>query len=593
MNNIQTTALGPVEKTVIPNTPIRFLIYVTKPFKIWAFLAIIVVIVAAILGQSLALVFKWIIEAVERGDTHAALMYGLIYPIAMLAVQLLWRLSGYFGTLWMINAKTYAGDVLVTHTLRHSHSYFIDRFAGSLLTKVTNVVGAIDGFVHDFLWSILSTVVSLGVTLYFIFSVDILSGFIFISLIITLIVFNRILMKKKQKLSRVAAAASTKLRGAIVDVFANISVMRQYNGSAYEQNTIGNLGVHWREAARANNMYSERTLVSNAIILFVFTGAMFYLLVDRWSLGLVTTAEFIFVLALITNLSGMLVFIGRVMTSIARVMGEAEEGLEELIIPHEISDKPAANPLLVPQGQIIWDDVTFEYGANKVFEAFNLTIAPGQRVGLVGSSGAGKTTFVSLLLRQHELQDGSILIDGQNIAAVTQDSLRTAIAIVPQEPALFHRTIRENIAYGKSDATDEEIIEVAKKAQAHDFIVSLPDGYNTLVGERGVKLSGGQKQRVAIARAMLKDAPILILDEATSALDSESEVAIQKALHVLMAGKTVVAIAHRLSTLREMDRIIVLENGKIIEDGTHETLAHAGGTYERLWNHQAGGFVGE
>ena len=210
---------------------------------------------------------------------------------------------------------------------------------------------------------------------------------------------------------------------------------------------------------------------------------------------------------------------------------------------------------------------------------------------MVGSSGAGKTTFVSLLLRQFDLNSGSISIDGQAIHEVTQDSLRANIAVVPQEPSLFHRTIRENIAYGKPDATDEEIIEVAKKAQAHDFISQLPEGYNTLVGERGIKLSGGQKQRVAIARAMLKDAPILLLDEATSALDSESEVEIQKALHFLMNGKTVIAIAHRLSTLREMDRIIVLENGKIIEDGTHETLSHFGGVYQRLWEHQAGGFL--
>jgi ATP-binding cassette subfamily B protein len=198
---------------------------------------------------------------------------------------------------------------------------------------------------------------------------------------------------------------------------------------------------------------------------------------------------------------------------------------------------------------------------------------------------------VSLLLRQHELSSGSILIDGQDIKAVTQDSLRHAIATVPQEPMLFHRTIKENIAYGKSGATDEEIVTVAKKAQAHDFIMQLERGYDTLVGERGIKLSGGQKQRVAIARAMLKDSPILILDEATSALDSESEVEIQKALHELMVGKTVIAIAHRLSTLREMDRVIVLENGQIIEDGKHDVLKDAGGTYQRLWSHQAGGFL--
>ena len=227
----------------------------------------------------------------------------------------------------------------------------------------------------------------------------------------------------------------------------------------------------------------------------------------------------------------------------------------------------------------------------SVFRDFDLHIAAGQRVGLVGHSGAGKTTFVSLLLRQYDLGAGAIEIDGQNIAKVTQDSLRENIAVVPQEPLLFHRSIRENIAYGNPEASEEEIMAAAKQAQAHDFIMTLPDGYDTLVGERGVKLSGGQKQRVAIARAMLKDAPILVLDEATSALDSESEVAIQKALETLMEGKTVIAVAHRLSTLRKMDRIIVLEDGKIIEDGTHEELSQASGTYQKLWEHQAGGFL--
>jgi ABC-type multidrug transport system fused ATPase/permease subunit len=259
----------------------------------------------------------------------------------------------------------------------------------------------------------------------------------------------------------------------------------------------------------------------------------------------------------------------------------------------ELLDSPSSTNLTVSRGEIEWQNINFEFGNNTIFSDFNLSIKPGERVGLVGHSGAGKTTFVSLLLRQHDVTGGSIEIDGQNIAEVTQDSLRSAIAVVPQEPMLFHRTIRENIAYGKYDATDEEIVAVAKKAQAHDFISILSEGYDTLVGERGVKLSGGQKQRVAIARAMLKDAPILVLDEATSALDSESEVAIQKALHTLMEGKTVVAIAHRLSTLREMDRIIVLENGQILEDGTHESLTQSGGLYQRLWEHQAGGFLVE
>jgi len=289
----------------------------------------------------------------------------------------------------------------------------------------------------------------------------------------------------------------------------------------------------------------------------------------------------------------MFVTIGHAMNRFIREYGNVEEGLREILVDREIKDVSNASDLVVAKGAISWNKVQFEYGTNAVFDNFELSIKPGQRIGLVGPSGAGKTTFVSLLLRQHDIDSGDILIDGQNISQVTQDSLRENIAVVPQEPLLFHRTIRENIAYGKPDATDEEIIAVAQKAQAHDFIMQLETGYDTLVGERGIKLSGGQKQRVAIARAMLKDAPILVLDEATSALDSESEVEIQKALEILMEGKTVIAVAHRLSTLRKMDRILVLETGKIVEDGSHDELTQSGGTYQRLWEHQAGGFLQE
>jgi ABC-type multidrug transport system fused ATPase/permease subunit len=577
----------------IPNTPIRFLIHVTKPFKKWAISAILVVIVAAALSQSTALFFKWIVEAVESGDKEKALFYGLLYPLAILVVQLLYRFSGWLGMHWTVKVKKRSTDLLFSYAIKHSHTYFSNRFAGSLLNKVANVVGSTDSLIHDFLWSYLATFVSLATTLYFIFTVDKFSGLAFISLVLTTLLVNRLRMKKKQHYSHLGAAANTKLRGSIVDVFTNIGAVRQFGSRQYEEEHSRALSRKWHDIGIKSWSYSEFTNVLNSIILFVFTTIILYLMVERWRLNEISTSEFVFVLALLSQLTGTLIFIGRAMTMYARVIGEAQEGLEELIIPYEIVDIPDAKKLIMGTAKVDWKYVCFEFGENKVFDNFNLEIQPGQRVGLVGHSGAGKTTFVSLLLRQHDVTGGAIEIDGQNIADVTQDSLRNAVAVVPQEPMLFHRTIRENIAYGKADATDEEIIAVAKKAQAHDFVMQLEYGYDTLVGERGIKLSGGQKQRVAIARAMLKNAPILVLDEATSALDSESEVAIQTALHELMEGKTVVAVAHRLSTLREMDRIIVMENGKIIEDGSHDTLKDSGGVYQRLWEHQAGGFLVE
>ncbi len=577
-----------------PATPFSFFIYCSKPFAIWVVFSILVVMVASVIAQSQPLFYKWIIEAVEADNSNQALWLGVLYPGVLFVESILWRLSGWLGMKWTTHIKKYSSDVLMTYTLKHGHTFFSNRFAGSILTKVGNVVGGMETFVHDLLWSILGMVIGILVTIYFLFTVSTKVAWLFLALIVFLVIVNRILMIPKQKLSRKQAALGSKLRGSIADMLSNASVIQQFTGHDSEYKSMDSLGTDWRYSHEVSWVYSEKVQLLNSFILFLFFSGMMYLLVLDWSAGILSVAEFVFVLALVSSLSGRLVFVGRIMTNTARIIGEVEEGLGEVLVPYEIVDVPQASPLqIVSGGAIVWKDVNFNFESNPaaIFSQFNLHIAPGQRVGLVGASGAGKSTFVSLLLRQHDVTGGVIMIDGQNIAAVTQDSLRSAIAVVPQEPALFHRTIRENIIYGKPNATQEEIVAVAKKAHAHEFIMSLPEGYETMVGERGVKLSGGQKQRVAIARAMLKDAPILILDEATSALDSESEVEIQKALHILMSGKTVIAVAHRLSTLREMDRIIVLEQGKIIEDGTHETLKGAGGTYARLWSHQAGGFI--
>ncbi len=574
-----------------PHTPFAFFLFVSRPYWYYAVPAILVVIVAAIVGQSLPLFYKWIIEALEAGATSTALWLGLLFPTIVFIESLIWRTSGFLGRNWIINIKKDTNDQLVGFTLQHSHDYFSNRFAGSLLNKVGNVVGGMETFVHDFLWTILGLIVSVIVTMYYLFTVNITVGWIFVGLIIFLITLNIALMPGKQVRSRHQAELSSKVRGSIADMFGNASVIRQFSGWRHESEQLNTISTAWRQAMSRSWGYSEYVQLLNSFILFIFFAGMMYSLITGWGGEAATIAELVFVLALITSLAGDLTFVGRVLNGLARTIGEVEEGLHELIVEHEVADTNGASPLQVATATISLTNISFTYTNTTIFKDFSLTIPAGQRLGLVGPSGAGKSTLVSLLLRQYDLDSGSITIDGQDIKTVTQNSLRAAIAVVPQEPALFHRTIRENIAYGKPDATDEEIIAVAKKAHAHDFIDQLPEQYHTLVGERGVKLSGGQKQRIAIARAMLKDAPILILDEATSALDSESEVAIQQALHTLMAGKTVIAIAHRLSTLREMDRIIVLEDGKITEDGTHDALLSYGGTYARLWGHQAGGFL--
>ncbi len=579
------------QRVLIPAKPFAYFWYVSKPFKWLVVVAAVTVVLGALLSQSSAYFFKLIVDAIESGDHQSALTYALMYPVVILIVQLLYRVSGVAGGKWLAKVKKYGYDLLLAHTLKHSHSYFTDRFSGSLLSKINNVNGAIEQLVPEVLWTHLNALTALLVTLGFLIVIDSRAALIFGLLIVALIVFNRSLATKKAEYAKAAAEASTAIRGRIVDIISNIQAVRQYVRTDQEEKSIANLSTTVEKTHLQSWMYSERMLLLNGLILFAFSLAMFWSLIEGWRESTVSTGELVLVLALYSQITGVLIFIGRAFNSTARTVGELEEGLEELLLPFEITDASGAPPLLVNEAAIDWQHVSFAFQGKPVFSDFSLQIPAGQRLGLVGQSGAGKTTFVSLLLRQHDIEAGSIAIGGQNIAAVTQGSLREAIAVVPQEPVLFHRSIRENILYGNPNATEAEVIEVARKAQAHDFIIELPLGYDTLVGERGVKLSGGQKQRIAIARAMLKNAPILILDEATSALDSESEVAIQKALETLMEGRTVIAIAHRLSTLRKMDRIIVVEQGKILEDGTHEQLSQAGGTYSKLWNHQAGGFL--
>ncbi len=577
----------------LPTTPLAFILFTSAPHWRLAVATLFIVIFASATSQGTSYFFKLIIDAAEAGDKAAALRWGLLYPVAIFVVQLLYRLSGLLGALWSNRAYKTGYDALTSHLFAHSHSFFADRFAGSITSKVRNVVGAIESVVPDFIWGHLNSVVAFLVTFAMVAAVDLRASLMFLALVVVLFFLNRQFAPKKAVYARANAEAATALQGRLVDVLGNMSAVRQYVLVGKEQVDIAELSERKRVAGINNWLYTERMLLANSFVLFLFAFAMFYILVARWGSGAVTTGEFVLVVALISQVTGSLLFIGRAFNSTARTVGEMREGLDDLMAPYEVVDKVAATPLVVTSGQVSWQDVSFTFDQNQVFDQLKLTIQPGQRVGLVGPSGAGKSTFVSLLLRQYDIQSGTIAIDGQNIADVTQNSLREAVAVVPQEPVLFHRTVRDNILYGNPHATEAEMIDVAKKAQAHDFIMLLTHGYDTLVGERGIKLSGGQKQRIAIARAMLKDAPILVLDEATSALDSESEVAIQKALHVMMAGKTVVAIAHRLSTLREMDRIIVLDKGKIVEDGSHDALLAYDGTFARLWKHQAGGFLQE
>jgi len=324
----------------------------------------------------------------------------------------------------------------------------------------------------------------------------------------------------------------------------------------------------------------------------VIEGGLMFGALHFWKLGMLQIGDFVLIQAYLLTTFDRLVSVNRELRRFHDAYADSKEMVEILDTLHEVADKPGAKELKVTKGEVRFNKVGFSFHEEKgVFNDFNLHIKGREKVALVGPSGAGKSTLTKLILRLFDVKEGVIEIDGQNIAEVTQESLRDAISFVPQEPVLFHRTLMENIRYGRRDATDEEVIEAAKKAFCHEFISSLAHGYDTYVGERGVKLSGGERQRVAIARAILKDSPILMLDEATSSLDSTSEILIQRALQNLMVGKTVLVIAHRLSTIMKMDRILALKDGRVVEEGTHQELLMKRGLYASLWSHQAGGFL--
>jgi ATP-binding cassette, subfamily B, bacterial len=384
-----------------------------------------------------------------------------------------------------------------------------------------------------------------------------------------------------------------KVTGALSDAVMNHATITAFAAAPYERSYLGAVAEDWYGATRRamdgySRIYAVQGLLSIFIEIVILGGTAFL-----WQRGVLTVGDFVLVQIYIISLMSRVWSIGRNMRQLHDAFSEATEMLDIMELPHGIEDVAGAKPLMVKEGAITFDHVRFEYhDSHAVLDDFNLAVEPHEKVALIGSSGAGKTTIAKLLLRLYDVTSGVLRIDGEDISRVTQESLRSAIAFVPQEPMLFHRSLMDNIRYGRQSATDAEVIEAARQAHCYEFISQYPEGFATMVGERGVKLSGGERQRVAIARAILKDAPILVLDEATSSLDSESERFIQDALLRLMKGKTVIAIAHRLSTVMHMDRLIVMERGAVLLSGTHdELLAHESNLYKKLWEIQAGGFI--
>jgi len=488
--------------------------------------------------------------------------------------------------------------------LNQSMSFYQDEFAGRVAAKVMQTALA----VRD-VWFIVADIM-VYVVVYFGSMVGIVAYFnslIAIPFLIWLVAYVICLtyfVPRLSKTSRMQADARSLMTGRITDAYTNISTVKLFSHGGRE-------GAYAKDAMQEfiGTVHGQMELVSMVevinhvlnMLLIIATGlSALYL----WSKGQVSVGGVAAATAMSLRLNGISHWVMWEMTSLYEQVGTVQDGMNTLTTHNKIIDVSDAKPLQVNAGKIQFDAVNFSYGReikdghNALLKNLQLIIKPGEKVGLVGRSGAGKSTIVNLLLRFYEVESGSILIDNQNINSVTQNSLRASIGMVTQDTSLLHRSVRDNILYGRPDATETEMIAAAKRAEAHEFILNLADakgrtGYDAHVGERGVKLSGGQRQRIAIARVMLKDAPILLLDEATSALDSEVEAVIQSSLYDLMEGKTVIAIAHRLSTIAAMDRLIVLDDGQIIEEGNHKKLLAKKGLYASLWSHQSGGFLGE
>lgn len=520
-------------------------------------------------------------------------LYGVLI---FLGEMLVWRLALYFTWTFEVNAQRDLNLAIFDKLSREDLHFHSNRFGGSLVSQSSKMLGAFERFWDMIIWSMIpmaTTIIGSIITLsifglwqYGLFLAIYTAVFALIVLLCSKLMTER---------NRIESIASTRTGGNLADMVTNIATVKSFGREDHEYKNAKNIVNDWHKASmRLKWGVIGATGAFSSLYAFGATGAfIFAVLAAQYHIASVGMIYLIFIYAL--NINRQLWEFNNVTRTYNRAISDAHEMTEILYKPYDLVDH-STKKLRTSRGKIKFEHVGFTHdngSGEHVFEDFSLSIPAGQRVGVVGHSGSGKTTLTRILLRFSEIDSGQITIDNQNIADTTQASLHQAIAYVAQEPLMFHRSMRENIAYGKPDAEDDEIINAAKQAHAMEFIEKLPQGLDTVVGERGVKLSGGQRQRIAIARAILKNAPILVLDEATSALDSESEKLIQASLENLMKNRTSIVIAHRLSTIAKLDRIIVLENGAIVEDGTHNQLIARGGTYAKLWNHQSGGFIEE
>ena len=597
-------ALNDQEPTQPPNTLVAFCMHYTKGYKTALFFMTLLTAILAILEVSLfgfmGQLVDWLItknpETLLVDEGQKLILMSLMVLVLIPVLTIIHSLIVHQVLLgnYPMSIRWFAHRYL----LKQSVSFYQDDFAGRIATKVMQTALA----VRETVMKLLNVMVY--VLVYFISMVVMIAKADYrlaIPMLVWMVIYICIqyyFIPRLRKVATEQADARSTMTGRIVDSYTNISTVKLFahtdSESAYaKQGMKGFLDTVYRQMRLATGI-NVSVQISNYVLAFAITA----LSISLWMQSAISVGAIAIAISLALRLNGMSQWIMWEFSALFENIGTVTDGMNTLAKPNIIEDKKDAKPLVVSEGNLYFKQMSFHYGENKgVIENLDLNIKPGEKIGLVGRSGSGKSTLVNLLLRFYDVEKGQIIIDGQDIKDVQQESLRLQIGLVTQDTSLLHRSIRENILYGRPDATEEELLKATKQAQAHEFISTLTDsegntGYDAQVGERGVKLSGGQRQRIAISRVLLKDAPILVLDEATSALDSEVEAAIQESLYELMQGKTVIAIAHRLSTIAAMDRLIVLDKGQIIEQGSHQQLIEQKGVYAQLWAHQTGGFLG-
>lgn len=520
------------------------------------------------------------------------LHYVFLVAIAVVTYNSFFRAGDYSISYFQSNVIREIHNDTFRRLMDHSYRFFSNNFSGSLVSKAKRFAASFERIDDVISFNFWFTIVHLSGVLVILFLKAPLVGFLFSGWAVIYIFITALFINRKIKYDLIEAAADSKVTGRFADAFTNILNIKIFSSREKEQESFSHVTEdEYKKRFKSWNFGNFQNMVQG-FLMAILQIIILYIVIKMWIAGNITTGTVVLIQIYMFAAFDHLWELGKAMVRLFKSLADAKEMVDLFEEKPDIQDATHTEICIIKEGNIDFKNINFEYVKGyPVFTDFNFSIKPGEKVGLVGHSGSGKSTIVKILLRFADVQSGVIFIDGQNISKIKQEDLRQNISYVPQEPILFHRSIKENIGYAKKDATEEEIINAAKKAHAHEFVSKLPHGYDTLVGERGVKLSGGERQRIAIARAMLKDSPILMLDEATSSLDSISESYIQEAFGELMKGKTTVVIAHRLSTVQQMDRIVVLDKGKIVEEGTHKELLEKGGFYADLWNHQTGGFL--